>query len=113
METLSISEAVSEADFELARVLFQEYASAIGIDLCFQKFADELGRIGEMYGPPGGCILFAYHGEALVGCAGLRPRGNHTCEMKRLYVRPAARARGVGRQLAIAIIRRARMIGYR
>jgi hypothetical protein len=47
-----ISGCTSDADFGVA--LFEEYARALGIDLCFQNFGDELERMREMYGGPHG-----------------------------------------------------------
>jgi ribosomal protein S18 acetylase RimI-like enzyme len=112
VETL-ICECISDADFDVARTLFEEYARALGIDLCFQNFGDELERMREMYGGPRGCLLLARQGETTVGCVGLRPVDADTCEMKRLYVRPEARGRNIGRQLAVAVVERARASGYR
>ena len=112
METL-IVECTSDADFKVARTLFEEYARALGIDLCFQNFADELERMREIYGAPRGCLLLARQGERAVGCVGLRPLGADACEMKRLYVRPEARGRNVGRQLTVALVERARAAGFR
>jgi ribosomal protein S18 acetylase RimI-like enzyme len=108
-----ISESTSDDDFNVARSLFQEYARTLGIDLCFQNFGEELERMREMYGGPHGCLLLARHGVRLVGCVALRRLNADTCEMKRLYVRPEARGRNVGRQLAVAIVERARASGYR
>ena len=111
METL-IVECTSDADFKVARTLCEEYARALGIDLCFQNFGDELERMREIYGGPRGCLLLAHQGERAIGCVGLRPLDADACEMKRLYVRPEARGKNVGRQLTVALVERARASGY-
>jgi ribosomal protein S18 acetylase RimI-like enzyme len=113
METTLISDAKSDADFETARALFEEYASSLAVDLCFQNFSEEVQRIRDIYGPPRGGLLLARQSGSVVGCVALRPLEVDVCEMKRLYVRPAARGGNVGRQLAIAMIDRARGVGYR
>ena len=91
------------ADIEVVRTLFREYADGLGIDLSFQDFDAELAD------PLG------FHELVLVaqgGCVALRRVNDETCEMKRLYVRPAARGTGLGRALAGAVIAHARARGY-
>jgi GNAT superfamily N-acetyltransferase len=108
-----LKEAASALDFDLARTLFEEYATSLGIDLCFQGFADELTHLETMYGSQGGCLLLAYEGAEPAGCVALRGKGDGVCEMKRLYVRPGFRGTGVGKLLAEEIILRARKLGHR
>ncbi|MBU0716650.1 MAG: GNAT family N-acetyltransferase [Planctomycetes bacterium] len=94
------------------RELFEEYADALGIDLCFQDFDRELAELPGRYAPPRGRVLLAVCEGQMAGCVALCDRGEGACEMKRLYVRPAFRGRGLGRDLAIRVVTEARAIGY-
>jgi putative acetyltransferase len=110
--TTTLAQAQSHAEFDSARTLFIEYADRLGVDLCFQGFASELQMLNTMYGPPGGRLILARQGEEYVGCVGVRRVSNEVCEMKRLYVRDAARGSGLGRRLAEASLDAGRALGY-
>jgi ribosomal protein S18 acetylase RimI-like enzyme len=109
---VKIVRAQSEQDRAQVRVLFKEYAASLGVDLCFQRFEQELAELPGKYAPPDGAILIAVEGEEMVGCVALRKIDVGIGEMKRLYLRPAFRGKGAGRNLALAIIEEARRIGY-
>jgi ribosomal protein S18 acetylase RimI-like enzyme len=102
----------AQRDLNSLRELLREYARGLDIDLCFQNFEAELANLPGDYAPPAGRLLLAQAGDALAGCVALRCIGSDICEMKRLYVRPAFRRHGLGRQLAWAAIEAARRIGY-
>ena len=96
-----------------ARLLFEEYAGWIEISLCFQNFDEELAGLPGDYAPPRGRLLLAEEDEHLAGCIALRPLSDEICEMKRLYVRPEFRGKGLGRQLVNTVLTEAKEIGYR
>ena len=111
-----IRDARVPAEIPLVRALFEEYAASLHVDLCFQDFPRELAQLPGGYAAPGGCLLIADDAGNVVGCVALRalPGDDGTeGEIKRLYLRPAARGRGLGRALALAVIARARALGYR
>ena len=112
MVLAKIAQATSAEDFAAGKLLIQEYATALGVDLCFQNFSEEIASLTALYGPPHGCLLIARNNDELAGCIALRSREAAVCEMKRLYIRPPYRGAGLGRVLAESIIGRARKLGY-
>jgi ribosomal protein S18 acetylase RimI-like enzyme len=110
---LLVHQAESQPDLARVRELFLEYASGLGFDLCFQNFSQELAGLPGDYAPPEGRLLLAEYQGRLAGCGALHKLDPGICEMKRLYLRPEFRGRGLGRALAEAIMSEARDIGYR
>jgi putative acetyltransferase len=98
---------------DAARRLFEEYAASLSIDLGFQGFAAEVAGLPGEYAPPAGALLLAMAGDEAVGCVALRPlEPPRVAEVKRLFVVPAARERGLGVRLAAAALDAARAAGY-
>jgi GNAT superfamily N-acetyltransferase len=100
-----------------ARTLMIEYRDSIRTPLCFQGFDAEMDALPGRYAPPTGAMLLAVSPvDGPVGCIALREIEagglGRTCEMKRMYVRPPFRAKGVGRALCNEIIRRGKAMGY-
>ena len=101
-------------------LLFAEYTREIraldpDVSVCLdvQHCDQELRTLGEKYGPPGGRLYLARRGGEPAGCAALRGLDPHTCEIKRLYVRPEYRGRHIGALLAERAVADARAMGYR
>jgi putative acetyltransferase len=112
-DLLALGYAEGDADMDTARTLFREYQAGLGVSLCFQDFETELAGLPGKYADPSGCLLLATSDGKAAGTVALRDLGDGICEMKRLYVRPAARGLGLGRRLAVAIVDEARRRGYR
>ena len=92
-----------DSDADRVRDLFRKYQSGLGVDLSFQDFETELADPLAFHE----LVLLAQH-----GCVALRRIDTDTCELKRLYVDPAARGTGLGRALTQAAIAHARARGY-
>jgi ribosomal protein S18 acetylase RimI-like enzyme len=95
------------------RKLFLEYSEWLGVDLCFQGFADELASLPGSYEQPRGALFLCMRGKESAGCVAVRPLVDDICEMKRLWVRPRFRGRTLGMRLASAAIDAAHRLGYR
>ena len=102
----------SPSEIALARELFLEYAQSLGFSLCFQNFDKELASLPGEYGPLSRLLLLAEYDGQPAGCVALRALQANICEMKRLYVRPAFRGKGLGRALAEAVVNQACAMGY-
>src|SRR6185437_8406411 len=69
-------------------------------------------RLPGQYAPPDGRLYIAWVEEQAAACVGLRPRARGTAELKRLYVRPMHRRRGLARRLTVQLIEDARSLNY-
>jgi GNAT superfamily N-acetyltransferase len=110
---LKINEVKTPEHVEIVRRLFREYADSLGFDLSFQNFEQELADLPGHYTPPRGRLYLAYVGKRPAGCIALRWLSDEVCEMKRFYVCPLFRGKGVGKRLATLLINEAREIGYK
>jgi putative acetyltransferase len=113
VEGFEICQAEPPEQFEAVRELFMEYAQSLGFSLCFQSFDQELAGLPGDYAPPRGRLLLATLEGTPAGCVALHKLDQEVCEMKRLYVRPQCRGKGLGRALAERIIADAGEIGYK
>jgi putative acetyltransferase len=113
---ISLITPASTTELTAAADIFREYAAGLGVALCFQDFDAELADLPGDYAPPRGALLLAKVDGSVAGCCALRPLDSsdyvNSAEMKRLYVRPAFRGLGLGRQLADAVLDTARIAGY-
>lgn len=98
---LIIRQALFPTEREDVISIFREYVSSPTVNLGFQEYEAPQGR-----------LLLAREGDTVLGCAALRSVDESTCEMKRVYVRPAARGRNLGRLLVEAILIEAKLAGY-
>lgn len=98
------------------REIFLEYAKSLKVDLDFQNFEHELATLPGDYVDPRGALILALVNDCVAGCCAMRAIDSsdypNACEMKRLFVRPAFRKLGLGRQLAESLLDCARQAGY-
>lgn len=110
---MEIFAATTSADFAAGKQLFLEYAQSLGFSICFQGFEQELADIHLQYGKPNGCLLLVNTEDGLAGCVGVRRWKDDIAELKRMYLQPRTRGRGMGRHLLETALEHARQLGYR
>lgn len=104
--------ASTPGHYQMAENLFREYADSLDFELNFQNFSNELGNLPVMYGPPDGAIILATKNGHEVGCIAIRKIEPGTGELKRMYVKPAYRGRGIARRLLELSLAESGQIGY-
>jgi len=110
---MKVVKAESPDQLREARCLFEEYGATLPPELWVEDYRKEVDGLPGEYGAPFGCLLLAVTDDGQsAGCTALRRWQPGTAEMKRMYVRPAHRGRGVGKCLAVAAIQEAVNAGY-
>lgn len=107
---------------ELFRVICRQYAASLPFSLDYQGFDAEMAALPGKYTPPKGELFVAIDpvsggGLGIVAVRELPATPGHsppprTAELKRMYVRPEARGRGIGKALALAAVRFAKAVDY-
>lgn len=110
---LQVRVAMFPQDREALLDIWREFVTSPTVSLDFQGNEAEFADLPGKYAPPGGLVLLATSADGVVGCIAMRRVDEAICEMKRLYVRPAARGLGAGRLLAERLLAEARRAGYR
>lgn len=88
--------------------IFREYGAVFDTEEVLKHDQENL----QIFWPPNGCLLLAYEESVAAGVACVRTIGPQIAEIKRMYVRPAYRRRGIGRALIDTAIREVRAAGY-
>lgn len=112
MDNTQLIEVSSETDYQLAGVLFNEYASSLEFDLGFQGFEEELMDLTKQYSRPQGAVILLKLDNKPVGCVGIRLFEDHICELKRMYLRDEARGKGLGKDMLLKSFEIAKDLGY-
>jgi len=110
---MEIVRAANEQHVGHVQDLFREYWDSFGFTPCFQGFDQELAALPGKYAPSGGALGLALEDGVPAGCVAMRPFDAERCEVKRLYVRPAFRGRGLSHQLMDWVMAQALSVGYR
>ena len=105
--------AKSEEDFEAAAKLFRQYAAELSIALDFQNFEEELQQLKSIYAEAFGGIVLCKENNIYFGCAGIRKFNADTAELKRMWVSPKERGKGIGKKVLNASISLAKSKNYK
>lgn len=66
-----------------------------------------------MYAEPEGCILLSEEGGEFTGCVAVRKKDTAIAELKRMYIKPGFRNKGLGSALLKKALRFAGNAGYK
>lgn len=107
-----ITEFATETDLHDVRALIRAHVEAHSAAHSAELVAALIAALPSPYVPPQGGLWLARDGQKAAGCAALQPILPGTGEVKRMYVHPEFRNRGIARALATHVIAEARARGY-
>ena len=120
MGSIRILEVPSAEDVQAVKELFWEYftwandmnAQEFGLRMDIAKMLEEdMADLGKFM-PPDGRLLLAQEDDLVAGCVCLKKLKPSIGEVKRLYVKPAFRRKGIGKMLVGKLLDESRKTGY-
>lgn len=104
--------AYQPADQQPVRQLIASVLSEFGFSLAIGGLERDLSELAMRYGNANAGFWVAEAFGSVVGTVAIRPKEGRTCELKRLYLNPAWRGRGLGQELYSHAESFARSAGY-
>ena len=120
---LKIFPVETHEGIEITKMLFVEYVDFLKHEFCeyadlpwlvqyYKDFEEEVDNLPDRYKQPEGAILLAGYEEQPAGCVALGGLSDSICEMKRLFIRPEYRRKGIGTALCETLMEQAKKTGY-
>jgi GNAT superfamily N-acetyltransferase len=117
---LKIYQVKTDTDIAHVRDLFWEYLQwansrlneKYGINLEIEIMLEQDMAALDKFAPPSGRLLLAEYENQIAGLACMRQIRVDIAEIKRMFVRPYFRSKGIGRALLDSLLVQAREIGY-
>jgi GNAT superfamily N-acetyltransferase len=110
--SFTVHEVHDAPDVDEMRQLVLEHAAIRAATPGVEFMRADAAALPGPYRAPRGGLWLARADGAGIGCVALRPLLATTAEVKRMYVQPAWRGRGVGRALLETLLAGARARGY-
>lgn len=110
-------EVLSKAELSDLINLLKEYGrymyEQLGLIAGRNTYNEQINNFpGTGYSKPDGAFYILYCNSKPAGCIGIRRFDQTRCEMKRMYVRPEFRGRGLGNILVQQVISTSRNLNY-
>ena len=109
---LEVREATGPDLLEAARGLILRHAAALGDVPGVARVRGDASNLPGPYAPPAGALFVATLAGNPAGCVAFKRLDGETCEVKRMFVDPAFRKRGIARALMTRLLEEAPRRGY-
>ena len=120
---LNIFPVETDKHIEITKQLYVEYADYLFevisphslplAERISQETLDDANTLPGVYAEPKSCILLAEYQHAIAGCIAVSEITEGMCELKRIYIKPQFRRKGIGKKLKAEIIEKAIELDYK
>lgn len=112
MTAFTLRTACFPNDYAVVVDIFTEYVKSPKESLLYQNYEAEFAALPGEYESPDGTILLAWQDNTVVACSAFRRVDESSCELKRVYVRPAVRGMKIGAAMLTLLMAQAKQMGY-